>query len=134
MNELEILMKAEMEKAEVNKKTVEQLRKEQRTKAIDFCNKMVEKLSFLSEYGCKVYTDRIPSRFFIDYKEHGRYTKTACISLKSTTKVYDGERYSEIHAEEKFFVDWDYRVCHNGNKDDNLTTEGVIRGLVKRMK
>lgn len=132
MNELQTLLNAEIEKQRVNKRTIKELQREQLTKARKFCEEMVGKLDFLTDYGCRAYLDNTCARFFIDYPYQGGIDgkRTAEVKLKSTQKIYEGQRYTCYHAEERFCVDWNYHVCHN-DKDDYLTTEGIIRQLAK---
>ena len=134
MNALETYFNEEVAKKNATRKTVKQLQDEQRTKAIDFCNEMVDKLSFLSKFGCKVYIDKMCGygRFFIDYPDgHGiNGTRTAELSLKKERRKYDDQDYSYFYAEEKFYVNWNYRICHN-DKDEYLATEGIVRHLAR---
>lgn len=132
MNELQTLLNAEIEKHRVNKKTLNELQLEQLVKSRKFCEEMVRKLDFLSSYGCKVYLEGICTRFFIDYPYNGGIDgkRTAEVSLKPVHKIYEGQRYTCYRAEEWFYVNWNYHVCHN-DKDDYLTTEGIIRHLAK---
>lgn len=131
MNDLEIIMQSEMKRVKNQKETLDELQREQILKARKFYREMVEKLSFLEKYDCKVYLKDGCAGFYIDYNEHG-YIKTASINLKWINKEYDGQRYSYCQAEERFLVNWHYNVCHNDGRD-YITTEEIIKGLVKRI-
>lgn len=134
MNALESYFKEEVAKKNATRKTVKQLQDEQIAKAIDFCNEMVSKLSFLSKFGCKVYIDKNYGYgcFFIDYPvSHGTNgTRTAGVSLKKERRKYDDQNYTYFYSEEKFYVNWNYRICHN-DKDDYLETEGIVRHIAR---
>ncbi len=132
MNELQTLWNAEIEKQRISKRTLKELQREQFAKSRKFCKEMVDKLSFLSSVGCKVRLDDTNARFFIDYPYNGGINgkRTAEVKLKSVYKIYEGQRYACYYAEERFYVDWNYNVCHN-DKDDYLTTEGLIRKLAR---
>ena len=132
MNDLETLFHAEVRKQEIDKRTVDELGREQRRAAHEFCEQMVDKLQFLSNVGCRVYISKnvSPGYFFVDYTCYNKYSRTAALKLKWERKRYEEEYYTYYHIQERFDVDWNYHVC-DGSAHDYLTTEEFIKRLAK---
>lgn len=129
MNELETFFQDEVEKKHFVKKTIAQIQKEQKDEARKFCEKMVEKLSFLSKYGCKVFCDKVCGQFYIDYP-YSNYTRTAKVELKTEQRKYEDQQYTFFYCSEHFLVDWNYHVCHNDGKD-HIGTEDIVRHIAR---
>lgn len=129
MDELEKNFQEEVDEQHVTKRTLDLIQKEQKENARKFCEEMVEKLSFLSKYGCEVFCDNTCGHFFIDYP-YGSHTRTAEVSLITERKEFGGQLYTYFCCNGKFRVNWNWHVYAN-DKRDYLTTEGIVRRIAR---
>lgn len=114
-------------KSKIDKDTYEELSKKARERSKEIKQNALEQLKFLEEYGCKVYINQF-NNLLVEYKEHGRYQKVANIRVPMSYNY----KYSTCEFVGKFYVDFNYSVCHN-TKDSYLTLEDIIKTLADRI-
>lgn len=129
MNELEKIFQKEVEEQYVAKRSLDLIQKEQKENARKFCEEMVEKLSFLTNYGCDVFCDNTCGHFFIDYP-YGSRTRTAEVCLITESRDFEGRSYTHFCCDGKFRVNWNWHVSTN-DKRDYLTTENIVRRIAR---
>ena len=129
MNELEILMRAEIKKKSVEEDAINQLKKQEYEKARKWKRETLEKLSFLKNYGCEF--DKGRNRYgciYISTNGHGTILVELPHSYEPTE--ISCERITKFYLDRLLRINWNYEIC--GGDKSNLPLEEFVKALVRR--
>lgn len=128
MNELEMLMMAEVKKKAIDEDVIKQAQREEDKKAIKWKKDTLNKLGFLKNYGCTFVDSRSRSSIHINPKGHG----TIEVALNWEYEDFAGKYRSiaRYHTKKLLKINWNYSMC-GGIKSD-LSIEDFVKELVRR--
>lgn len=128
MNELEILMIAEAKKKNIDEDVIKQAQREEYEKARKWKEDTLDKLSFLSNYGCTFVDSHSHSSIRINPKGHG----TIEVGLDWSYEDFAGKHRSiaRYYTNKLLKINWNYSMC--GGDKSELSLEDFVKALIRR--